>query len=90
MVWSLISMALLERICKEANMAIEFINEKSLKELQVSGDSGAILKELKKLNDGNLALAEAVATNYETNLERAEKNDEVLATIYETILGGQA
>lgn len=55
-------------------MAIEFINERSLKELQASGDSGAILKELKKINDGNLALAEAVATNYETNLERAEKN----------------
>ena len=71
-------------------MAIEFINEKSLKELQSGGDSGQILKELKKINDGNLALAEAVATNYETNLERAEKNDEVLATIYETILGGQA
>lgn len=70
-------------------MAIEFINEKSLKELQASGDSGAILEELKKINEGNMALAEAVATNYETNLERAEKNDEVLATIYETILGGQ-
>lgn len=83
-------MALLERICKEVKMAIEFINERSLKELQASGDSGAILEELKKINDGNLALAEAVATNYETNLERAEKNDEVLATIYETILGGQA
>lgn len=71
-------------------MAIEFINEKPLSEIQKGGDSEAILKELKKLNDGNLALAEAVATNYETNLERAEKNDEVLATIYETILGGQA
>lgn len=70
-------------------MAIEFINEKSLKELQASGDSGAILDELKKINDGNMVLAEAVATNYETNLERAEKTDEVLATIYETILGGQ-
>lgn len=83
-------MDLLELTCKEVKMAIEFINERSLKELQESGDSEAILKELKKLNDGNLALAEAVATNYETNLERAEKNDEVLATIYETILGGQA
>lgn len=71
-------------------MAIEFINERSLKELQASGDSGKILEELKKINEGNMALAEAVATNYETNLERAEKNDEVLATIYETILGGQA
>lgn len=71
-------------------MAIEFINEKPLSEIQKGGDPEAILKELKKLNDGNLALAEAVATNYETNLEMAEKNDEVLATIYETILGGQA
>lgn len=70
-------------------MAVEFINERSLKELQVSGDSGAILEELKKINEVNLALAEAVATNYETNLERAEKTDEVLATIYETILGGK-
>lgn len=70
-------------------MAIEFINEKSLKELRTIGDSGAILKELKEINEGNMALAEAVATNYETNLERAEKTDEVLATIYETILGGQ-
>lgn len=71
-------------------MAVEFINEKSLKELQNSGNAGAILGELKKINEGNLALAEAVATNYETNLERAEKTDEVLTTIYETILGGQA
>ena len=70
-------------------MAVEFINEKSLKELQNSVDTGAILGELKKINEGNLALAEAVATNYETNLERAEKTDEVLATIYETILGGK-
>lgn len=70
-------------------MAVEFINEKSLKELQNSGNAGAILGELKKINEGNLALAEAVATNYETNLERAEKTDEVLATIYETILGGK-
>ena len=70
-------------------MAVEFINEKSLKELQNRGDTGAILGELKKINEVNLALAEAVATNYETNLERAEKNDEVLATIYETILGGK-
>lgn len=70
-------------------MAVEFINEKSLKELQNSGDTGAILGELKKINEVNLALAEAVATNYETNLERAEKTDEVLATIYETILGGK-
>ena len=57
--------------------------------MQNSGDAGAILGELKKINEGNLALAEAVATNYETNLERAEKTDEVLATIYETILGGK-
>lgn len=71
-------------------MAIEFINERPLSEIQKGGDSGAILEELKKINDGNLALAEAVATNYETNLDRAEKTDEVLATIYETILGGQA
>ena len=70
-------------------MAVEFINEKSLKELQNSGDAGAILGELKKINEVNLALAEAVATNYETNLERTEKTDEVLATIYETILGGK-
>lgn len=68
-------------------MAIEFINEKSLKELQEKDNSEEILKELKTINKANLALAEAVATNYETNLERAEKTDEVLATIYETILG---
>ena len=48
-----------------------------------------ILKGIESINDSSLALAEAVATNYETNLERAEKTDEVLATIYETILGGQ-
>ncbi|MCI5643091.1 hypothetical protein ACQRC6_00985 [Peptoniphilus sp. SGI.035] len=70
-------------------MAIEFINEKSLKELQEADNSKAILEELKTINKANLALAEAVATNYETNLERAEKTDEVLATIYETILGGK-
>lgn len=71
-------------------MAVEFINEKSLKELQKAEDSGAILEELKQINEGNMALAEAMATNYETGLERAEKTDEVLATIYEAILGGQA
>ncbi|MDY3902926.1 hypothetical protein [Peptoniphilus sp.] len=70
-------------------MAIEFINEKPLKELQEADNSKAILEELKTINKANLALAEAVATNYETNLERAEKTDEVLATIYETILGGK-
>ena len=48
-----------------------------------------ILKGIENINNSSLALAEAVATNYETNLERAEKTDEVLATIYETILGGQ-
>lgn len=57
-------------------MAVEFINEMSLKELQASGNSGAILENLKQIN--------------ETNLAQAEKTDEVLATIYETILGGQA
>lgn len=68
----------------------EFINEKSLKELREAEDvPKKILKGIESINDSNLALAEAVATNYETNLERAEKTDEVLATIYETILGGQ-
>ena len=68
----------------------EFINEKSLKELRETEDvPKEILKGIESINDSSLALAEAVATNYETNLERAEKNDEVLATIYETILGGQ-
>lgn len=69
----------------------EFINEKSLRELREAEDvSKEILKGIESINDSSLALAEAVATNYETNLERAEKTDEVLATIYETILGGQA
>ena len=69
----------------------EFINEKSLKELRETEDvPKEILKGIESINDSNLALAEAVATNYETNLERAEKTDEVLATIYETILGGQS
>lgn len=68
----------------------EFINEKSLKELRETEDvPKEILKGIESINDSSLALAEAVATNYETNLERAEKTDEVLATIYETILGGQ-
>ncbi|MDU5807002.1 MAG: hypothetical protein E6Z55_05970 [Peptoniphilus harei] len=68
----------------------EFINEKSLKELrEVEDVPKEILKGIENISDSNLALAEAVATNYETNLERAEKTDEVLATIYETILGGQ-
>lgn len=69
----------------------EFINEKSLKKLREAEDvPKKILKGIESINEANLALAEAVATNYETNLERAEKTDEVLATIYETILGGQA
>lgn len=68
----------------------EFINEKSLKELREAEDvPKEILKGIESINDSNLALAEAVATNYEVNLERAAKTDEVLATIYETILGGQ-
>ena len=68
----------------------EFINEKSLKELRETEDvPKETLKGIESINDSSLALAEAVATNYETNLERAEKTDEVLATIYETILGGQ-
>lgn len=68
----------------------EFINEKSLKELrEAEAVPKEILKGIENISDSNLALAEAVATNYETNLERAEKTDEVLATIYETILGGQ-
>ena len=68
----------------------EFINEKSLKELrEVEDVPKEILKGIENISDSNHALAEAVATNYETNLERAEKTDEVLATIYETILGGQ-
>lgn len=69
----------------------EFINEKSLKGLREAEDvPKEILNGIENINDSNFALAEAVATNYETNLERAEKTDEVLATIYETILGGQA
>lgn len=69
---------------------IEFMNEASLKGLREIEDvPKEILNGIESINDSNLALAEAVATNYETNLERAEKTDEVLATIYETILGGQ-
>ena len=69
---------------------IEFINEKSLKEAREAEDvPKEILKGIESINDSSLALAEAVATNYEAGLERTEKNDEVLATIYETILGGQ-
>lgn len=51
----------------------EFINEKSLKELREAEDvPKEILKGIENINEANLALAEAVAT------------------IYETILGGQA
>ena len=58
--------------------------------LQANDDVKKTVEQLDGISDTSLALTEAVATIYEDNLRRNKNIDEVLATIYETILGGQA
>lgn len=76
-------------------MGVKIYNEADLKVVQrlkaaADADVKKTIEQLDKIDDTGLALTEAIATIYEDSLARSNKNDEVLATIYETILGGQA
>lgn len=73
---------------------IEIINDIDLSVAQKARKAEMLnkannMKLLENLEGGSLSLAEAVATMYEDNLARNAKTDEILATIYETILGGK-
>lgn len=73
---------------------IEIINDIDLSVAQKARKAEMLnkannMKLLENLEGGSLSLAEAVATIYEDNLARNAKTDEILATIYETILGGK-
>lgn len=76
-------------------MAVKIYNEADLETVQklkaaANADVKKTVEQLDGISDTSLALTEAVATIYEDNLRRNKNIDEVLATIYETILGGQA
>lgn len=76
-------------------MGVKIYNEADLEVLQklkaaANADVKETIKSLTEIQSDNDALAEAVATMYEDSIANREKTDEVLATIYETILGGQA
>lgn len=76
-------------------MGVKIYNEADLEVLAklkaaANADVKETIKSLGEIQSDNDALAEAVATMYEDSIANKEKNDEVLATIYETILGGQA
>ena len=76
-------------------MGVKIYNEANLETLRklkaaADADTKQTVEQLDKIDDTGLALTEAIATIYEDSLARSNKNDEVLATIYETILGGQA
>lgn len=76
-------------------MGVKIYNEANLETLRklkaaADADTKQTVKQLDQIGETGLALTEAIATIYEDSLARSNKNDEVLATIYETILGGQA
>lgn len=76
-------------------MGVKIYNEADLEVLAklkaaANADVKETIKSLGEIQSDNDALAEAIATMYEDSIANKEKNDEVLATIYETILGGQA
>ena len=76
-------------------MGVKIYNEVDLETLRklkaaADADTKQTVKQLDEIGETGLALTEAIATIYEDSLARSNKNDEVLATIYETILGGQA
>lgn len=76
-------------------MGVKIYNEADLEVLSklkaaANADVKETIKSLGEIQSDNDALAEAIATMYEDSIANKEKNDEVLATIYETILGGQA
>lgn len=75
-------------------MGVKIYNEADLEVVQrlknaANADLKTTILSLDKIEVGNINLSEAVATMYEDSLERNLKIDEVLATIYETVLGGQ-
>lgn len=76
-------------------MGVKIYNEADLEVLAklkaaANADVKETIKSLGEIQSDNDALAEAIATMYEDSIANKEKTDEVLATIYETILGGQA
>lgn len=75
-------------------MGVKIYNEADLGTIQkLKGAANADVKEtvesLEIIENASVNIADAVATIYEDSLKNINKNDEVLATIYETILGGQ-
>lgn len=74
-------------------MGVKIYNEADLETIQklkaaANADVKETIKSLNEIQDENLVLAEAIATNYEDNLKVRNRTDEVLATIYEAILEG--
>lgn len=74
-------------------MGVKIYNEADLKIVQdlkkaASNEAKETILTLEELNNLAMAQAEALATKYEDDLARAAKTDEVLAMIYEEILGG--
>ena len=75
-------------------MGVKIYNEADLEVLAklkaaANVDVKKTIKSLGEIQSDNDALAEAIATMYEDSIANREKTDEVLATIYETILGGR-
>lgn len=76
-------------------MGVKIYNEADLEVLAklkvtANADVKKTIKSLGEIQSDNDALAEAIATMYEDSIANRKKTDEVLATIYETILGGRA
>ncbi|WP_019132662.1 hypothetical protein [Peptoniphilus obesi] len=76
-------------------MGVKIYNEADLEVLAklkaaANADVKKTIKSLGEIQSDNDALAEAIATMYEDSIANREKTDEVLATIYETILEGRA
>lgn len=76
-------------------MGVKIYNEADLEVLAklkaaANADVKKTIKSLGEIQSDNDALAEAIATMYEDSIANREKTDEVLATIYETILGDRA
>lgn len=72
-------------------MGVKIYNEADLKvvhDLKAAANAKLpeMLDSLSDMKEGHAILAEAIATTYEDNLVRAEKVDEILATIYEAVL----
>lgn len=75
-------------------MGVKIYNEADLETIQklkgaANVDNKQTLESLDTIEGGTADIAEAVATIYEDGLNHNNKMEEVLATIYEEILGGQ-